>query len=764
MAAAETESTRLAYRTCPLCEAGCGLEITLRETESVPGRRDVSIGRIRGDLADVFSHGYICPKGSTLKQLHEDPDRLRKPLIKRNGVHVEVEWDEAWSEVAARLHDFVERNGRGSLAVYLGNPSAHSLSAMLFNRVLLQGLGTRQRFSASTVDQMPKQVAAGYMFGTGVSVAVPDLDRTDYLLLLGANPYASNGSLCTAPDFPGRIEAIRSRGGKVVVVDPRRTRTANEADEWLPIRPASDAHFLMAIVNVLFAEDLARPGDHVGPLLSGLDEVRQVCADFTPESVAEVTGLAPEVIRRVARELAQAPTAAIYGRIGTTTTEFGTTASWLVDVVNILTGNMDRPGGVMFTRPVLGGPTTRGRSGRGSGFSIGRGGGRTVVNGYPEVMGEYPAAALAEEITEAGDDRIKALITVAGNPVLSTPHSEQLADALGRLEFMVSVDMYLNETTRFADVILPVPSQLQRDHYDVLLLQFAIRNVANYSPAVLPLDEDQPDEWEILAKLGLIAQGFGADVDPAGADDGLIDGLVRHAVADPGSPIHGRDADEILGMLAVHRGPARVLDFMLQTGPYGAAFGADPDGASLALLIANPHGVDFGALEPRLPDALRTPSGRVELAPPAIIADVERLRAHRERATTSDLMLVGRRHLKSNNSWMHNIAVLMKGDMRCTLQVHPDDAHRLGLSDGSPARITSRVGRVTAPVEVTADIRPGVVSLPHGWGHDAPGTRLRVAAERAGVNSNVLADHRAMDPLSGTSVLNGIPVTVEPVA
>ncbi len=754
-----TESTQLAYRTCPLCEAGCGLEIAVRT-----GPTGVSIGRIRGDQDDVFSHGYICPKGSTLKDLHEDPDRLRKPLIKRDGVHVEVEWDEAWSEVAGRLHDFLERHPRQALAVYLGNPSAHSLSAMLFNRALLQGLGTRQRFSASTVDQMPKQVAAGYMFGTGVSVAVPDLDRTDFLLLLGANPYASNGSLCTAPDFPGRIEAIRARGGRVVVVDPRRSRTAEEADEWLPIQPATDALFLMAIVEVLFAENLVNPGAHIDSLLEGVEQVRAACADFTPEAVAEITGIDADTIRRLARELATAPTAAVYGRIGTTTTHFGTTASWLIDVINILTGNLDRPGGVMFTRPVLGGPTTRGQSGRGSGFKIGRGGGRTVVQGYPEVMGEYPVAALAEEITDAGENSIKALITVAGNPILSTPHSRQLATAFDQLDLMISVDLYLNETTRCADIILPVPSQLQRDHYDVLLLQFAIRNVANYSPAVLPLDDGQPDEWQILAKLGLIAQGFGPDVDPAMADDRMLEGMVAQAVGDPKSPIHGRAADEIVGLLSQHdrRGPARLLDFMLQTGPYGAAFGSVPGGASLDLLLENPHGVDYGALEPRLPDALRTTSGKVELAPEPIMSDLTRLRDVLTAGPQDGLVLVGRRHVKTNNSWMHNIAVLMKGRVHCTLQINPDDAERLGLRDGSPARVISRVGEVVAPVEVTADIRPGVVSLPHGWGHGEPGTRMRVAAEKAGVNSNILADHLAMDPLSGTSVLNGIPVTVQP--
>lgn len=750
---------RIAYRTCPLCEAGCGLEITVK-----PGATGEEVSRIRGDLADVFSHGFICPKGSALKQLHEDPDRLRKPLVKRNGRHVEVDWDEAWAEVAGRLQDVIERRGREALGVYLGNPGAHSLSAMLYNRMLLQGLGTRRRFSASTVDQMPKQVAAGYMFGTGVSVAVPDLDRTDYLLMLGANPFASNGSLCTAPDFPGRLKAIRERGGTVVVVDPRRTRTAEEADRWLAIAPSTDGLFLMAIVNVLFAEGLVSVTDRLKPLLAGLDTVEELSRQFSPESVATATGLSAEDITRVAREIAAAPTAVVYGRIGTTTNEFGTTTSWLVDVVNILTGNLDEPGGAMFTRPVLGNPTTRGAGGKGSGFRIGRGGGRTKVSGYPEVMGEYPSAALAEEINDAGDESIAALITVAGNPVLSTPHSRQLADALDRLELMISVDMYLNETTRHADVILPVPSQLQRDHYDVLLLQFAIRNVANYSTAVLPLDDGQPDEWEILAKLGAIAQGFGPDVDPSIVDDGAIESLVRHSVADPTSPIHGRNADEIRSALdSKHRrGPARMLDFMLQTGPHGAAFGANPGGASLDLLLANPHGVDFGALEPRLPEALRTRSGAIEMAPAELVADVDRLLDFVESARDRGMVLIGRRHLKSNNSWMHNVRVLTKGSMSCSLMIHPDDAADLGLTDGASATVTSRVGSVTVPIEITDDIRPGVVSLPHGWGHSEPGTAMRVAAEKPGVNSNVLTDDRALDPLSGTSVLNGIPVMVVP--
>jgi anaerobic selenocysteine-containing dehydrogenase len=753
-------AVRTVFRTCPLCEAGCGLEITVK---------DGSVTRIRGDQHDVFSHGFICPKGSTLKQLHDDPDRLRRPLVKRDGVHVEVDWDQAWLAVQQGLGAVIERTGRQSIALYQGNPSAHNLSAITFGRSVSQAVGTRQHYSASTVDQMPRQVASAYVFGTAVSVPVPDLDRTDYLMILGGNPYASNGSMCTAPDFPGRIEAIRARGGKLVVVDPRRSRTAQEADEWLPIKPGTDALLLMAIVNVLFEDGLADPGEHVASVLDGLDELREVARPFTPEAVATSTGLEAAVVRRIAHELANAPTSTVYGRIGTTTTEFGTTASWLIDAVNILTGNLDRPGGAMFSLPVAGGATTRGTPRTGRPFAIGRG--RSRVGALPEVMGEYPVAALADEILEPGDGQVRAVITIAGNPVLSTPDSAKLDRALADLDFMVSVDMYLNETTRHADVILPPPSQLQRSHYDVLLLQFAVRNVANYSAAALPLDSGQPDEWEVLAKLAMLLQGAPLDADPADQDRAVISAMVRHGVGDEHSPVFGRDPDEILEQLEAdgRRGPERILDFMIRTGPFGDAFGASPSGATLQLLIDNEHGVDFGPLQPRLPDILRTPNGRIQLAAAPLTADVARLRDVMDAADPatdadpSSMLLVGRRHLRSNNSWMHNIEVLVKGTPRCTVQIHPDDAAELGLTNGGAARITSRVGTVDAPVEITDDIRPGVVSLPHGWGHGVAGTRMRVAGERAGVNSNVLTDGSVMDPLSGTSVLNGIPVTVAAV-
>ena len=746
---------RTVFRTCPLCEATCGLEISVNPQEQVV--------RIRGDRDDVFSHGFICPKGSTLKQLHEDPDRLRKPLVKRDGKHVEVSWEEAWQVVNDGLMGVIERHGRGALSAYLGNPNAHNLGPQLFSAVMLRSMGSRNVFSASTVDQVPKHVAGGLMFGTPQSIPVPDVDHTDYLMMLGANPYASNGSLCTSPDFPGRIQAIRARGGKVVVVDPRRTKTAEESDEWISIRPGTDGLFLAAMVNVMFAENLVSIEPRIASLLNGVDELRDAVALFTPAAVQEVTGISAETTSRLARELCGAPTAAVYGRIGVNTVEFGTTNAWLIDAINVLTGNIDSRGGAMFTTPGTGSSTTRGAAGKGKGFAMGRGHSR--VSNKPEVLGEYPVAVLAEEITTPGENQVRALITVAGNPVLSTPHSNQLDAALAELEFMVSIDIYLNETTRHADVILPPPSALEKDHYDVGLYIYAVRNIANYSVPVLQKDDASPEEHEILLKLAGILQGLGPDNDPLALEEQTIYAMVTGAVSNSGSNIHGRDADEILNMLSAggRRGTARNLDFALQTGPYGAAFGANPGGLSLDVLLANPHGVDLGALEPKMPEMLRTPSGRIELSPEVFINDLKRLKESMNGVDLDQMLLVGRRDLKSNNSWMHNIKVLTKGSLSCTAHIHPNDAARIGAVTGTALRIASRVGEVQVPAEVTDSVRPGVVSLPHGWGHSVPGTKMSVAGEKAGVNSNILTDDQVLDPLSGNAVLSAIPVTVEVV-
>jgi len=719
------------FRTCPLCEATCGLSIEVGD--------DGAVGRIRGDMDDVFSHGFICPKGSTVKQLHEDPNRLRTPLVRRDGELVPATWDEAFAEVERRLMPIVEQHGRDAVAIYLGNPNVHNLSGLLYPRFFIRAMGTRNLYSASTIDQRPKEVSSGLMFGAMLSHPLPDIDRTDYLLMLGANPYESNGSLATAPDWPGRLEAIQERGGKVVVVDPKRTKTAEAATEHVPIRPGTDAHLLMAMVHVLFADGLVDTGA-AGEYVTGIEDVERVARDFTPESVAAVCGVDAATIRRLAHEVASAPTACVYGRIGTCTQEFGTIASWLVDVINTLTGNLDRPGGAMWCKPAAGSPNTLGKPRFGRGVKIGRAHSR--VRGLPETYREFPAACLAEEIDTPGEGQVRALFTLGGNPALSIPNSGRLQAALGTLELLVSVDIYVNETSRHAHVIFPAPSALTRGHYDLGFYQLAIRNVANYSPAVLPPEPGAMEEWKILCKLALIAQGMGAGADPSIVDDLAIRGLAEAA---------GRDPDEVVAELAPRVGPERLLDFMLRTGPYKL---------SLDQLLEHPHGLDLGPMEPRLPEVLRTASGMVELAPEPIVTDVERLRASLDRRVNGGFVLIGRRQVRSNNSWMHNVSVLVKGKPRCTLQVHPDDAARLGL--GADAKVTSRVGAVVAPVEVTDAVMPGVVSLPHGWGHDLPGVELDVARAHAGVNSNLLADDTLFDPVSGNAVFNGIPVEIAP--
>jgi anaerobic selenocysteine-containing dehydrogenase len=747
---------RTAIRTCPLCEAGCGLEITLE------GDR---VKRIRGDRDDVFSRGFVCPKGTTLGKLHEDPDRLRAPLVRRNGELVEVTWDQAFAELEERFTAFVDAHGRKALGVYVGNPNAHNLSALLYLKPLLKSLGTRNVFSASTVDQRPKELTSSWLFGGGLSIPVPDVDRTDLLVVLGANPYASNGSLATAPDWPGRIEAMRSRGGRLVVVDPRRSRTAEEADVHLAIRPGTDALLLAALVTTLAEADRIDPGP-AGAWVHGLDAAIAALSPFTAESVAPTVGIEPAAIRQLAEDLAEAPRAAVYGRMGTTTAEFGTVASWLVDVVNLVTGNLDQPGGAMFAKAAAGASNTRGAPRTGRELRVGRHESR--VRGLAETMGELPAACLAEEIDTPGAGQIRGMITVAGNPVLSTPNGDRLDAAMSGLAFYVAVDIYLNETTRHADIVLPAPTALAKGHYDLALLQVALRNVANYSPPVVPLDDGQPDEWEILARMALIAQGMGASAAPSIVDDLVISTLVSSAVGDEHGPIAGRDPEEILAALAPRTGPERILDLLLRTGPYGDGFGARTDDVApgvppltLDVLLAHPHGVDLGPLQPRLPEVLRTPTGFIELAAEPILADLPRLQAALDREVP-EAVLVGRRDVRSNNSWMHNLEVLVKGRPRCTLHVHPDDARRWGLADGAPARVTGRVGSLEVPVEVTDAVRSGVVSLPHGWGHDLPGVRLGVAGRYAGVNTNVLSDEVVVDVPSGNAVLNGIPVAVAP--
>ncbi|MBW1783939.1 MAG: molybdopterin-dependent oxidoreductase [Deltaproteobacteria bacterium] len=742
----ETEDPRIAYRTCPFCEATCGLEITIQ------GGRAVGV---KGDARDVFSSGYLCPKGEALAHLHYDPDRLHKPLIKRNGDWAEVEWNEAFAAVESGLIPLMETYGRDAVGVYAGNPCAHTMAGTLCLRPMFKALRSRNIFSASTVDQIPKHVSSGLMFGHPGTIPVPDIDRTHFLLILGADPMASNGSLATAPDWPGRLRALKGRGGRLVVVDPRASRTAKLAHEHLPIKPGGDAFLLMALVWVLFEEDRVDPG-RLAEHVSGLDIVHKLCRPFSPKAVEKRTGIDAATVRRIARELDSAPSAAVYGRMGTCTVEFGTLTSWLVDVLNILTGNLDRPGGAMFPTPAHMPPHNL--SG-GKGWTVGRW--KSRVKGLPEVMGELPVCTLCDEIETPGQGQVRALITVASNPVIALPNSSRVDRALSGLDFMVSVDFYINASTRHADVILPPTGPLSTAQYDVAFYNLSVRNIANYSSPVLPKPDNEMDKWEILYRLAMIFSAQGASADAGQMDDVIIHMMVDGLAKKEGTPYSGKQMQMLHAMKDL-RGPDRMLDFMLRTGAYGDGFGQNPDGLTLSKLKDHPHGIDLGPLTSRIPGVLRTTSGKIDLAPDPMVQDVQRLVEAIHRPGPGGLVLVGRRHLRTNNSWMANIPSLVSGPPRCVLHVHPEDAARLGLKDGETAEVKSRMGRMAVPVEITPDIRPGVVSLPHGWGHDLPGVRMGVARAHGGLNSNILSDDASFDPLSGNATLNGIPVEVLP--
>jgi anaerobic selenocysteine-containing dehydrogenase len=744
--------SRTALRICPLCEATCGLTLTVEGTR---------VTGARGDRDDVLSKGFICPKGASFGALDGDPDRLRTPLVRRDGELREATWEEAFDAVAAGIRTVVDGHGANSVGVVLGNPNVHTMAGALYPTVLLAGLGTRSVFTASTVDQMPKHVSSGLLYGDANAIPVPDLDHTDHLLLVGANPLESNGSLCTAPDFPGKLKALRARGGTLTVIDPRRTRTAKLADRHIAIRPGADALLLAAMAYVLFEEGLVDTGELTSHL-QGLDELREAVKDFTPEAVADACDVDAGVTRALARELAAAPTAAVYGRIGSCTVPHGTLASWLVDVLNILTGNLDRPGGALFPQAAT--DRTPRPAGPSHGFALGRWHSR--VSRHPEAKGELPLSALAEEIdtaTQEGEP-IRALIAVAANPVLSAPDGDRLDKALGSLDFMVSVDPYLNETSRHAHVVLPPPPPSQSPHHDFAFNTLAVRNQVRYTRPAVPLEPGRMAETEILARLILAATGMhGAD--PSAVDDLVIGQTLGKAVKDAHSPVHGREPSELQAQLAGGTGPERRLDMMLRLGPYGDGFGVRPDGLSLTKLLAHPHGIDLGPLTSRLPQPLKTRSGKVELLPRPIADDLPRLReALRQKAEADGLVLVGRRHLRSNNSWMHNVPALTGGTNRCTLHIHPEDAERLGIEDGAAVRVKGAGGEVVTEAELTDGVRPGVVSLPHGWGHNRPGTRLGHAAKDPGVNVNQLLDGSLLDPLSGNAVLNGIPVKLAAVA
>lgn len=683
------------YRTCNLCEAVCGIEIEHDGGE---------ILSIRGDKEDPFSRGHICPKALALKDVYLDKNRLKTPVKRFDDEWREISWEAAFKEIGEKIKEIQTKYGRDSVAVFQGNPSVHNFGTLLNSGNLLKALKTKNNYTATSVDQLPHHFAAWTMFGNPLFIPVPDIDRTGYFLIFGANPLASNGSLMTAPDIINRLEAIRKRGGKVVLIDPRKTETARVANEHFFIKPATDVYFLLALVNTLFAEDLVNMG-RLAEFTDGVETLREVSKEYTPESVEDLTGVSAKEIRRIAREFAEAKTAVVYGRMGVSIQRFGSLCHWLINSINILTGNFDRAGGAMFTAPAF---DIVANSKGGNIFKRWH----SRVRKLPEFMSELPVATLAEEIETEGEGQIKALFTSCGNPVLSTPNGSRLDEALEKLEFMVSIDIYINETTRHADIILPTATGLETSHYDVIFNIFAVRNTAKYSEPLFPKDENSKYDWEVFQELA-------------------------HCLS---------DSDESIKLSP----PEKKLNLGLQYGKYKL---------SIEELNKNPHGIDLGALEPCLPERLFTENKRIDLAPDLLVKDLQRLKTN-EKADEFSFALIGRRHLRDNNSWLHNSPILVKGKNRCTLLMNTEDAERLNFTDNQTVKVSSRVGEIELPLEITEKIMPGVVSIPHGYGHDRNGVKLDIAKENAGASINDLTDEMQIDELTGNAAFSNVRVNV----
>jgi anaerobic selenocysteine-containing dehydrogenase len=712
----------LHYRSCNLCEAICGIEITILNDQHLD---------IRGDKDDPFSRGYICPKAVALQDIHYDKDRLKHPIRRTPHGWQRIGWDEAFDEVTQNLKRIHAKYGRNSIATYLGNPTVHNYGAMLFAPGFIRSLHTRNRFSATSVDQLAHHLAAYLMFGHQLLLPIPDIDRTNFFLILGANPAVSNGSLMTAPGVGRRLQEIRKRGGKIILVDPRFTETAALADRHLFIRPGTDVLLLLAMLHVVFDEELTAVGP-LAPFTKGVEIIANLVAEFPPENVASITGIDSGQIRLLAREFASAEAAVCYGRIGVSTQEFGAACQWLINVLNIVTGNLDRVGGAMFTLPAFD-PVTAPESLAPRG-SFARWHSR--LRKLPEFAGELPVVALAEEILTEGPGQIKALVTSAGNPVLSTPKGRELDGALAGLEFMVSIDPYINETTRHAHIILPPSTSLERGHYDVAFNLLAVRNTAKFSPALFEPDEETRHDWEIFLELQTRMEHEG---------------------------LFGRVKSKFTRRFL---GPERILDLGLRFGPYGAKVNPFSKGLTLRKLKQAVHGIDLGPLGACLPGRLRTSDKHIELAPEVLVKDIERVKAKFDNAsvpTNGDLLLIGRRQLRSNNSWMHNSQRLLRGKPQCTMLMHPTDAAHRHLASGQKVRVRSRAGSVEVPIEISEEMMPGVVSIPHGWGHGRPGIQLEVAQQHAGESINDVTDNLAIDALCGTAAFNGTWISVEDI-
>jgi anaerobic selenocysteine-containing dehydrogenase len=716
---------RTVFRTCTLCEAMCGLRF------DVAGERIVAVA---GDPDDPCSRGWVCPKGLAIADVHHDPDRLRTPVRRTPGGDFEpIGWDAALDLVAERLLAVKRTHGADAVGVYIGNPVVHNHGALLLRAALLKALGTRNAYSASSQDTAPRFAASYYLYGASLVVPVPDVDRTQYLLCIGANPVVSNGSFVSAPNFKGRLAALRQRGGRLVVVDPRRSETARIADEHVPIRPGTDAAFLLAMVHVLAARGRIDTAA-IARVADGWETIAARLPAFAPARVADFTGIPAATIERLALEFADAPSAAAYARIGTCNAHHGTVSQWASDLLNLVAGRLGAVGGAIFPEPAID------TAALGRFLGDGHDRWRSRVRQLPETLGDLPGATLADEIETPGPGQVRALLTYAGNPVLSLPNGRRVEAAIERLDFVASIDLYVNETTRHADVILPGAWSLAEDHVDVLVAGFAVRNVARWSPPVVPRGADERADWEIL--LALVERLGGG---PMG--------------------VPALDAAYRLGKrVGLRWDPTSTADLVLRLGAHGDRFLPWSRGLSMRKLRAAPHGLDLGTPRPGVAHRVFHRSGRMQLAAPPMLRGLDVLEADVAAPRGDMLRLIGRRDLRSNNSWMHNVPAMVRGRDRCVLLVHPDDARRAGVADGTDAVLESRVHAGTVRVRVSDEMVPGVVSLPHGWGHATSARWQRVAGANPGVSANDWTDDADVEAVVGQSILNGVPVRLRAAA
>ena len=718
-----TGPRRTVFRGCTLCEASCGLALELE------GDRIVSV---RGDEDDPLSRGFICAKGVAIADVHHDPDRLRSPMRKTaEGKFEPIGWEDAFTIIGTRLNALRARHGADAIAIYLGNPIIHNHGALLLRAGLVRAFGTRNSFSAGSQDTSPRFAASYHLYGSSLVTPVPDIDRTHYFLCVGANPAVSNGSFMTAPNARRRLHAIRERGGRVVVVDPRRTETAREADQWVPIRPGGDAALLLAMTQTLVADGRVDE-TAIAAVAHGWPQVRERLPAFTPERVAAQTGIAPETIRALAREFADAPSSVAYSRVGVCNNRFGTLGSWATDVLNLAAGRLGSAGGAMFPTPPIAISAVAPHLGLGDGH------GRWMsrVRGLPEVFADLPANTLAEEIETPGDGQVRALVVYAGNPVLSVPNSGKLSRALEKLEFMVAVDLYVNETTRHADLILPPAWTLAEELFEAFLPNVAVRNFARFSAPAIARGANERADWEILLEIAERMGGGASGIF-------LVDRIIRLA-----------------RRFGLRWSPNITTDMLLRLGPHGDRYLPWSRGLNLKRLAAMPHGVDLGPLEPGIARRVRYRDGRMRLAPDVIMTALAEL--GKTESSPPQLLLIGRRDPRTNNSWMHNVPAMVTGRERCVLLVHPDDAARAEVRDGEIAIMESRVHSGPVPVRLSDEMTPGVVSLPHGWGHAASAPWQRVAGDHAGVSVNDWTDDQDVEALVGQSILNGVPVRLRP--